>query len=397
VAGDYDSSGHGEGAQLLRCSFNAIEGNKQFRTPRTTPRPVVHGPQTAKVVGKAGKEIWTDEFGRVKVQFHWDREGKSDENSSCWVRVSQVWAGAGWGAMHVPRIGQEVVISFLEGDPDRPLITGRVYNGTNKPPFPLPAKDMKSGIKSDSTPGGGGNNEFSFDDSKGSELVYTNAQWNMTTNVGNDKTLNVTHDRKSTITNDDTEHVIGKQEVTVDKTQTIGVGLDQATTVGATHLLKVTTSSLEDIGAGKELIIGAGYSVDVTGPMSETISAGLTQDVTGAKKVDVSADHTETVGGNKKVGVTGNSTLTAANITATADDAVTIKANGAAMMLSAGTKMNLKATSGVFTLTDDLTIKVGSAEIQMKSNGDIVIKGGKITVKGDSDIKVKGSKVTQNP
>ncbi|HEU5072953.1 MAG TPA: type VI secretion system tip protein TssI/VgrG, partial [Polyangiaceae bacterium] len=118
----------------FRVSLSAIDAKVNFRAPRNTPKPVVHGPQSAVVVGQSGQEIWTDEYGRVKVQFYWDREGSFDENSSCWVRVAQLWAGSGWGGIHIPRIGQEVIVDFLEGNPDRPIITGRVYNADNMPP-----------------------------------------------------------------------------------------------------------------------------------------------------------------------------------------------------------------------------------------------------------------------
>jgi type VI secretion system secreted protein VgrG len=140
----------------------------------------VQGPQTAVVVGKVGEEIYTDEYGRVKLQFHWDRYGGSDENSSCWVRVAQVWAGKNWGAMHIPRIGQEVVVDFLEGDPDRPIVTGRVYNADQLPPYTLPANMTQSGIKSRSSKGGSGENfnEIRFEDKKGDEQVYIHAEKN---------------------------------------------------------------------------------------------------------------------------------------------------------------------------------------------------------------------------
>ncbi|MBW2739498.1 MAG: type VI secretion system tip protein VgrG, partial [Deltaproteobacteria bacterium] len=147
-----------EPGQSYANRFTCIPFDVPYRPPRLTPKPVVEGAQTAIVVGPAGEEIYPDEHGRVKVQFHWDREGTNDENSSCWIRVSQIWAGAGWGAMQIPRIGHEVIVDFLEGDPDRPIITGRVYHGTNKPPYSLPDEKTKSTIKSDSSLGGGGSN-----------------------------------------------------------------------------------------------------------------------------------------------------------------------------------------------------------------------------------------------
>ena len=146
-----------------------------------TPRPTIPGAQTAIVVGPAGEEIHTDEHGRIKVQFHWDREGKSDDKSSCWIRVSQAWAGPGWGALFLPRIGQEVVVDFLEGDPDRPLVTGCVYNGQNLPPYRrCPGEKTKSTMRSSSSPGGGGFNELRFEDAAGEEEIYLHAQKDLT-------------------------------------------------------------------------------------------------------------------------------------------------------------------------------------------------------------------------
>jgi type VI secretion system secreted protein VgrG len=169
-------------------SFSCIPIAVKFRPLRTTHKPVMQGAQTAIVVGPPGEEIYTDEYGRIKVQFHWDRIGKKDDKSSCWIRVSQPWAGPGWGAMTIPRINQEVVVDFLEGDPDRPLITGTVYNGLNKPPYPLPDEKTKSTLKSDSSKGGGGFNEIRFEDKKGSEEIYVHAEKDYNTYVKNNTT-----------------------------------------------------------------------------------------------------------------------------------------------------------------------------------------------------------------
>ncbi|MGB5600568.1 MAG: type VI secretion system tip protein VgrG, partial [Thiothrix litoralis] len=168
------------GQHLYSNHFTGIDSKTPFRPARITPKPHIRGPQTAIVVGPAGEEIYTDEHGRVKLQFHWDRYGKSDENSSCWVRVSQVWAGKNWGAMHIPRIGQEVIVEFLEGDPDHPIITGRVYNGEQIPPYGLPANKTQSGIKSRSSQGGSGANfnEIRMEDKKGAEQLYIHAEKN---------------------------------------------------------------------------------------------------------------------------------------------------------------------------------------------------------------------------
>ncbi len=178
---------------------------------------MVQGPQTAIVVGPAGEEIFTDKYGRVKVQFHWDRYGKRDENSSCWVRVSHPWAGKGWGAVSIPRIGQEVVVDFLEGDPDQPLITGRVYNAEQMPPYGLPSGAVVSGIKTNSTKGGGGYNEMSMDDTKGKEKITIHAQYDMGTTVEHDDTQTVHNNRTIGVDGTHTETI--KKDTTIKITE----------------------------------------------------------------------------------------------------------------------------------------------------------------------------------
>jgi type VI secretion system secreted protein VgrG len=172
-------AGSGQGGPKQKrffCDFCAIPADSVFRPARVTPKPRIQGPQTAIVVGKSGEEIFTDKFGRIKVQFHWDRYSRADENSPCWVRVSQLWAGKNWGAMFLPRIGMEVIVEFLEGNPDRPIVTGAVYNGVSEPPYKLPENATMSTIKSNSSPGGQGFNEIRFEDKKDKEQVFIHAQ-----------------------------------------------------------------------------------------------------------------------------------------------------------------------------------------------------------------------------
>lgn len=171
--------------------FVAIPFDVPYRPERTTSKPVVPGSQTAVVVGPAGEEVYTDKHARVKVQFYWDRLGKRDENSSCWLRVAQPWAGKGWGAASLPRIGNEVVVQFLDGDPDRPIIIGSVYNADQTPPFELPGAGIQMGMKSRSSPGGGGHNEISMTDTKGKEGFTVHAQYNLNTTVLHDETHTV--------------------------------------------------------------------------------------------------------------------------------------------------------------------------------------------------------------
>jgi type VI secretion system secreted protein VgrG len=197
-----------------RCSFTCIPSKVQYRPPRRTPKPMVQGPQTAVVVGPAGDEIHTDKYGRVKVHFHWDRHGKKDENDTTWIRVSHPWAGKGWGAVAIPRIGQEVIVDFLEGDPDQPIITGRVYNAETMPPFGLPGAGVISGIKSN-THKGRGYNEMTMDDTAGKEKVNVHAQYDMVTTVLHDDTQTVKNNRAISVDGTHTETIKKDTSITV--------------------------------------------------------------------------------------------------------------------------------------------------------------------------------------
>ena len=229
-------------------SFTCIPAEVIYRPQRQTPKPTVQGPQTAVVVGPAGEEIYTDEHGRVKVQFHWDRYGKKNEESSCWMRVSQVHAGKKWGGIDIPRIGEEVIVDFLEGDPDRPIITGRVYNAEHMPPIDLPAKKMMSGLKSNTYPGGGGFNQMTMDDTKGAEMLFMNSQKDKTENVNNNRSTTVGVDSVEQVGNDMTEN-IGNNLTTV-------VGNKLLLTAGTSITLKCGAATIHMNQAGVISITG---------------------------------------------------------------------------------------------------------------------------------------------
>jgi type VI secretion system secreted protein VgrG len=205
-----------------------------YRPARATPRPTVVGTHTATVVGPSGEEIYVDGYGRVKVRFHWDRECVTPEAASCWIRVAQLWSGAGYGGMNLPRIGQEVLVSFLEGDPDRPIIVGRVYNGMNLVPYPLPENKTRSTIRSSSSPGGVGFNELMFEDAKGSELVYHQAERDREKIVKNDEANNVGVNRTT---------AVGSLDKTdVGDTYVLTVGQDNGIRIEKTHKIVITTN-----------------------------------------------------------------------------------------------------------------------------------------------------------
>ena len=274
VGVDYATGGTASGTEF-RCTFTAVGKEHSYRAPRITRKPFVQGPQTAMVVGKAGEEIWTDKYGRIKVQFHWDRDGKTDEKSSCWVRVQQGWAGKGWGMMFVPRIGMEVVVSFLEGDPDQPLVTGCVYNSDAMPPYALPGEQTKSTIMSNVSKGGGGYNELRFEDKKDSEEIYVQAEKdynrvvknNDTLKVGfekkdkGDQTIAICNDQSLDVGNDRKVHVTNDQTVAIDHDLTTTVKNDETRTVTNNQSVKVDGDQKVDVG--KTIVIEAGTSIEL--------------------------------------------------------------------------------------------------------------------------------------
>jgi type VI secretion system secreted protein VgrG len=257
-----------------RNSFAALPSDVTFRPHPTTEHPVIAGTQTARVVGKSGEEIWTDKYGRIKVLFHWDRLGKGDENSSCWIRVAQGWAGKQWGAFFLPRIGQEVVVSFLEGDPDRPLVTGSVYNAEQTVPYGLPANQTRSTVMSNSSKGGEGFNEVRFEDKKDSEELYVHAQKDMTTEVLNDATTTVKNNRTVTVSEGNETHDVSKG------TRTLTVKGDEKHTSEAnfTHEVKgdftLKVSGAIKIEAGGDVTIKADGGVTVKAGSSLENQAG---------------------------------------------------------------------------------------------------------------------------
>ncbi len=246
-------------------TFQCVVHPAPFRPSRLTPVPVVHGTQTAIVTGPAGEEIFTDKYGRVKVQFHWDRDGKYDDKSSCWIRVSSTWAGKGWGQISIPRIGQEVIVDFLEGDPDRPIIVGRVYNAESMPPYALPGEQTKSTLKTYSSKGGGGFNELRFEDKKGEEQIFLHAE--------KDTDFRVKNDQREWIGRDSHEIIKRDKRELVERDEMVVIKRDQVVELGRDHHVKIK---------GKEAIeIAQTQSVKVKGNKAEEVGGNLAQAVTG--------------------------------------------------------------------------------------------------------------------
>jgi type VI secretion system secreted protein VgrG len=322
-----------------------------YRPRRKTPKPVVQGSQTAVVVGPSGEEIFTDKYGRVKVQFHWDREGKNDEGSSCWIRVATSWAGRNWGAIRIPRIGHEVIVDFLEGDPDQPIVVGSVYNADMMPPWDLPANKTRSGVKSRSTKGAGppNFNEIMFEDRKGAELLKIHAERNQSISVEADETHTVGHDRSKSIGNDET--------TSVGRNRTESVGVNESIMVGATREITIGAAETRTIGAAEVVTVGGVYSLSVGGVAAITVGGNETTNVGG--------DSSTQVGGSAAV------------------------AAGKSLSLTAGDAIQLQTGKAGITLKKDGTITITGKDINLKASG-------KINIKASSNVTIKGSKISQN-
>jgi type VI secretion system secreted protein VgrG len=291
-------------------SGQAVFADAPYRPARSTPKPVVHGVQSAFVTGLPGLEIHTDEFGRVRVQFPWDRKGQHDDASSCWMRVSQGWAGVGFGSIAVPRIGQEVLVAFFDGDPDQPVIVGRVFNQTNRVPWELPAEKATSGWKSDSSPGSGGFNEIRFEDRKGEELYALQAERNLRALVKHDETITVGNDRAKLVRKDETD-ITGANRVEVTRADRSETTLARRMTViGANRRARVKGDATERatlwrarlVGKDRDLVIGGTRRAMVEGDSHHRMEANHSEQVDGTLSTTVEQDLLERIGGSHALG-----------------------------------------------------------------------------------------------
>lgn len=333
---------HGDQEQYSN-SFEAFPASVAFHPQQTTPKPKVLGAQTALVVGKSGEEIWTDQYGRIKCKFYWDQSSASDETSSCWIRVAQGWAGKAWGSIFVPRIGQEVVVSFLEGNPDRPLITGCVYNAQQTVPYTLPDEQTKSTIKTNSSKGGSGFNEFRFEDKAGSEEVFMQAQKDMNITVLNDLMTTVTNNRTTTVQNKDDSLVVDQGNRSI-----------KVNTGNETHEVKGTRG------------------LTITGNETHTNKADFTQNVTG--------NFTLKVSGNLSIEVSGSVAIkSGTSFDINAGTALSSKA-GTSLANEASTSLSNKAGT---TMSNEANVSITSkanASHDVESSGILTLKGSLVKI-----------------
>ena len=275
-------SGGGAASAQFDSSLTCIDAQQSFRPLANTHRPIVKGPQTALVVGPKGEEIWTDQYGRVKVHFYWDRHDQSNENSSCWIRVSQSWAGKNWGSMQIPRIGQEVIVSFLEGDPDRPIITGRVYNAEQTVPYDLPENATQSGMKSRSSKGGSpaNFNEIRMEDKKGLEQLYIHAERNQDIVVEVDESHSVGHDRNKSIGHNETVTIGNNRLRIVKQEDVLSVGQKKTDSISQSYVIEVG-ENLRLVCGESILELNASGQINLTGVQISFYASGDAEFNTG--------------------------------------------------------------------------------------------------------------------
>ncbi|UQA58450.1 type VI secretion system tip protein VgrG [Polyangium aurulentum] len=353
-----------------------------FRPSLSTPRPKVNGVESATVVGPPGEEIHTDEFGRVRVHFHWDRESKMDDASSCWIPVSQAWGGAGFGGVNLPRIGQEVIVDFLGGDPDRPVVMGRVFTNLQKVPWKLPDNKTQSGLKSNSTGGGGGFNELMFEDAAGKEQVRMQAERdynklvknNEVATIGNDRTKVVKNDENVTIGNDRTKVIKNNENVTIGNDRTKLVQANENITIGKNLAQTVQQNQREVTGINRSVVVGVNRSTQVGG-----IDATM---VGGTHSVMIAPPGEG--GGGPATGYT----MTEDNFQLGTTSGATITFEGTNITLK-GVTITLDADN--INILGKATVKViseGTNEVSGKAQQSVLSSGGDVIIRGGPMVKI---------
>lgn len=436
---DFEEAGYTTGDRIgkFRISFRVLPKSYQYRPPLITPKPKVLGTQAATVTGPAGEEVYTDEYGDIKVQFHWDRYGKMDENSSGWVRVTQGSAGAGYGSINTPRIGEEVLVDFINGDADRPIVLGCLYNSAMSPPWGFPAAAKQSGLKSKSFNSPLANfNELMFNDTAGSEMVNFQAQKDLTSLVKNNETRNVNNDRTTTIGNNETVTVVGDRAKTVQKNETASIVQDRTKSVGQNENSSIGQNQSISVGQNQSTSVGKDQSVDVALNRSRSVGQNESVSVGQSQALSVGVDQNVQVGANQAltVGANRNKTITANEVSSIGGNkqetvsqsgmsnvgigqmtnigagymlnigggwmtnvgAAEMHSVGLVMGLNAGMNIGLNAGRNI-TLSGNsqITLQVGNSMILIKKN-KISIVSKDIVLVGNKIVEIIGDKVGIN-
>lgn len=346
-------AGRSGSGTTLENDFMVIPADRTWR-PGTMEKPSVDGPQSAVVTGPAGEEIFCDEHGRVRVKFNWDRYNPANQDSSCWIRVAQAWAGPGFGNLAIPRVGQEVIVDFLNGDPDQPIIMGRTYHQENRSPGSLPGTKTQMTIRS-KTYKGSGYNELMFEDATGKERVYIHAQKNMNTEVLHNRTTDVTNNHAETIGNN--------QVIAVANNQIQTIGANQVETVGSNQVIKVGSNQVETVGIVRALNVGVMYQTTVGAIMNTSVAMMQSSQVGLHKSLMVGMGYSVNVGDN--------------------------------VTFSAGkTRSDSAGQTAIYSAGEHLELRCGKARLVMTKDGAIYLNGTKIDLEGAES--VNGDALTIN-
>jgi type VI secretion system secreted protein VgrG len=386
--GTANRSGRGEYVNTLEV----VPKSMPYRPPLPARR-VMPGPETATVVGPANEEIHTDRHGRVKVQFHWDRRGQRDEHSSAWIRVAQGWAGPGYGSMFIPRVGMEVMIQFLGGDPSRPIVTGCLYNGSNDPPYTLPDHKTRSTIKTNSSVGGGGYNELRFDDKKGSEEVWIHAERDFNEVVEHDHSTRVKNEQTNTVDANQTETIGQNQMLRVKNDRKKVVDKDETNVVEGSRTTSVRHDEKLTVEKGERLVSVA------TGKDTEEFLGGRETTVNPDDELSVGANKRVAVGGVYDIDVEGRFRLEQASANKLVVDNQILANSIGKIELDAAqgaAKASLEP-SGVLTLesTAEIRVKVGGSTITVTPSG-VTITCQTFRVNGQALTEINGTIVKIN-
>jgi type VI secretion system secreted protein VgrG len=430
-AQDNDYESDGSGAYSFSVQVAALPTSETYRPKRLTPKPHTTGPESAVVVGPKGEEIYTDKYGRVKVQFHWDRIGGNDENSSCWIRVSHPWAGSNFGGIFTPRIGQEVLIDFINGDPDRPIVTHRLYNEDNLPPWDLPANKTQSGLLTRSTKGGdpgagmkdgpGTANAIRFEDKRGAEQLWFHAEKDQLTEVENDEDKWVGNDRRKTVDRDETNHIKRDRTETVDRNEKItvhgwrteevdldemitihqnrkervdldekiSIGKNRTEDVGDNETVKIGKNRTKKVGKNDKLTVGGNQVHLIKQNRMDTVALGAMENVGLAKIENIGAGYMLTVGAvmTTNVGIASYENIgTKKGVTA-----------GTSVAVDAGEKITLSAgQSIVIEAGKHITLAAGKSSIEIDANGTINIRADTIQLDANKLVDVDGKIIDLN-
>jgi type VI secretion system secreted protein VgrG len=422
IIDSYTSGGEGHDFSYTN-SFTCIPFQLPYRPAHRTPRPFVHGVQNAIVTGPSGEEIFTDKYGRVKVQFYWDRQGKKDANSSCWLRVSTSWAGKQWGFIQVPRLGQEVLVAFVEGNPDEPVIVGSVWNPETMPTYGLPGNKTRSGLQTRSSMGGAAANfnEIRFEDKKGNEELYVHAEKDQnnvvehdeTTQVGNDRTEKVGHDEKITIGNNRTEKVGVNEDIAIGSNRNEKVGVNETIMIGSNRTENVGANESITVAGNRTRVVAQNETVTVaqnrahTVGINEAITVGAAQAVTvgvtravtvgTSQNVSIGTDLSESIGNSQTVQIGADLKESVGNdhmekvaqvlkIDVGKDAALEVKEH---LTLYAGEQIELKTGDASILMKKDGSIEIKGKDIKIDASGKIVAKaGGEMVLKGSSKVTI---------